>query len=299
MAEHAGVNITYTPAEEASNALPLRITLEPEYTAEKANRADLADIDSMLAMAMAGISSVNRLIDRCRWAKWGENGDLIVTLGLYVWPSDINLKYELSLPGNATSSEHVRVKVSRSQKYWVDGSRTIELPWLLENATCSWNRAAGCVDAFSEPSPPPEVKYEQAQVSIMSKDDVYGVLEVSGQAVGWKHEITLTYQKMAEGGDEDQPEDTPKLNDIEAEDIPITATWTDEAGESQTEEEDLAVPPCVVELLAACDDGHVVSYATIKPDESIAIWNIYYSSCDGTMLSRRLVQGKEEQGDDE
>ncbi len=298
MAEHAGVNITYTPAEEASNALPLRITLEPEYTAEKANRADLADIDSMLAMAMAGISSVNRLIDRCRWAKWGENGDLIVTLGLYVWPSDINLKYALSLPGNATSSEPVRVKVSRSQKYWVDGSRTIELPWLLENATCSWNRAAGCVDAFSEPSPPPEVKYEQAQVSIMSKDDVYGVLEVSGQAVGWLHEITITYQKMAEGGDENQPEDTPKLNSIEAEDIPVSVTWKNETGEIQTEEEDLVVPPCVVELLAACDDGHIKTYVDLKESKDKFVWNIYYSSCDGTMLGRRLVQSEGDTADE-
>lgn len=298
MAEHAGVNITYTPAEEASNALPLRITLEPEYTAEKANRADLADIDSMLAMAMAGISSVNRLIDRCRWAKWGENGDLIVTLGLYVWPSDINLKYALSLPGNATSSEPVRVKVSRSQKYWVDGSRTIELPWLLKNATCSWNRAAGCVDAFSEPSPPPEVKYEQAQVSIMSKDDVYGVLEVSGQAVGWLHEITITYQKMAEGGDENQPEDTPKLNSIEAEDIPVSVTWKNETGEIQTEEEDLVVPPCVVELLAACDDGHIKTYVDLKESKDKFVWNIYYSSCDGTMLGRRLVQSEGDTADE-
>ena len=298
MAEHAGVNITYTPAEEASNALPLRITLEPEYTAEKANRADLADIDSMLAMAMAGISSVNRLIDRCRWAKWGENGDLIVTLGLYVWPSDINLKYELSLPGNATSSEPVRVKVSRSQKYWVDGSRTIELPWLLENATCSWNRAAGCVDAFSEPVSPPEVEYEQAQVSVKSDADVYGVLEVSGQAVGWLHEITITYQKMAEGGDENQPEDTPKLNSIEAEDIPVSVTWKNETGEIQTEEEDLVVPPCVVELLAACDDGHIKTYVDLKESKDKFVWNIYYSSCDGTMLGRRLVQSEGDTADE-
>ncbi len=297
MAEKASISITYTPTAESTSNHSLRITLEPEYSSEKENNADLADIDAMLAMAMSGISSVNRLIDRCPWAKWGENGTLTVTLGLYVWPSDIDLIYELLLPVNVTSAPPTPVREVRSKKYWVDGGGNIELPWLLENANCTWNQAVGCADEWSVPvTPPPAVKYEQAQITV-DVDGIYGVLDVSGVAVGWRHELTVTYQKIAEGGEEG--EETPKINSIEAEDITVAAIWTDESEEEQQREEaDMTIPPCVVELLATCDDGRIKTYVDLKKSKEKFVWNIYYSGCDGTMLGRRLVQS-EGDADDE
>ena len=61
MAEKASISITYTPTAESTSNHSLRITLETEYSSEKENNADLADIDSMLAMAMSGLSSLNTI----------------------------------------------------------------------------------------------------------------------------------------------------------------------------------------------------------------------------------------------
>ena len=161
------------------------------------------------------------------------------------------------------------------------------MPWLLENVSCTWNQDVGCVNEWSVPVTPPAVKYEQAQITV-DGDGVYGVLDVSGVAVGWRHELTIAYQKIAAGGDEG--EESPKINSLEAEDITVAAIWTDELEEEQSEEVDMTIPPCAAELLAACDDGHVKTYADIKESKEKFVWNIYYSSCDGTMLGRRLVQ---------
>ena len=57
----------------------------------------------MLAMAMSGLSSVNRLIDRCPWAKWGENGTLIVTLVFDTYEAAMGVFWFKQTPAGAAA----------------------------------------------------------------------------------------------------------------------------------------------------------------------------------------------------
>ena len=62
-------------------------------------------------------------------------------------------------------------------------------------------------------------------------------------------------------------------------------------GEEQTEEAELEIPPCVVELLKMCDSGVARTFVKIKDDsDKKEIWAVYYSSCDGSILAQRIVQ---------
>lgn len=283
MVEQASVSARYTAAPIDDGRLPeLRLTLEPEYIDRRANLADLADIDAMLNMAMSGLSAVNRQIDRCRWARWTDDGSLIVTLALYVWPSEQDLRYELHLPPGVTSAPPVLVREQRHRKYWINGGKALELPWYLEGGQFWWHPAIGCMDAWSQPIAQPGISQNRARLEIDAP--AYGVLVTEGIAVGWRHDISITYRKIATG--ETPEEDAPQINTIEADDIPIRATWTDENSEEQEESTNLVIPACAKSLLETCSDGRIKTTVNISQADE-GPWVIYYSTCDGHMLARR------------
>lgn len=289
MAEQTGIAVRYTPAAPGSERLPdLRLTLEPEYIDRRANLADLADIDAMLSMALAGISAVNRQLERCRWARWLEDGSLELRLALYVWPSDLDLAYSLHLPPGVQASAPALVRERRDHKYWIAGSRNLELPWLLEDAHSYWHPTIGCLDAWSRSIPPPTIRQNRARLEL--DREAYGVLVAGGLAVGWRHTISITYNKVAFGSDE-QSADQPQISRIEADDIPVQAGWIDEHGEPQTTDARLSIPACAKALLESCSDGRSRTFGSILAPDHDAPWIIYYSTCDGHMLARRRARG--------
>lgn len=288
MAEQTGLSVRYTAASDAERLPALRLTLEPEYIDRRAGLADLADIDAMLQLALAGSSAVNRQLDRCPWASWQEDGSLVVRLALYVWPSDIDLPYTLSVPPGVTSSAPELVRESRGGKYWIAGSQGLELPWLLESAQLHWHSGIGCLDAWSRSIPPPGISQSRARIELDA--DAYGVLVVNGLAVGWRHTISITYNKVAFGSDE-QSADQPQISRIEADDIPVQAGWIDEHGEPQTTDARLSIPACAKALLESCSDGRSRTFGSVLAPDHDAPWIIYYSTCDGHMLARRRARG--------
>ena len=44
---------------------------------------------------------------------------------------------------------------------------------------------------------------------------------------------------------------------IRLDDVPVSATWIDETGASQSASVNIPVPDCAKQLLEACDDGRV------------------------------------------
>lgn len=308
MSETASNVVTYTRRDaDAGRSPALRLTLEPERV-EGANRATLSDIDAMIAMARSGASARNRQIARCRWARW-DNGDLICTLALWVWPSDIDLEYSLSLPPGVTSAERVLTREPRDVKVWVAGSGgDIELPWLLESASFVWHPRIGVWDAWSRPETPPGITQERARLILSGEGDRYGVLWARGTAVGWRHDISIRYPT---GGGNERPDTdktdprapvylayipgggsdpaAPGISIKNADDIKVTATWTDETGEQREESATLTIPECVKRLLEKCPQGTKrTGNIRVKPaDDDQGPVQVYYNSCTGAILDVR------------
>ena len=280
----ASLPLTYTPAPADESRPPsLRLTLEPEYVDVNRNRATLADIDAMLAMARSGASARNRQIARCKWASWAENGDLLCNLSLWVWPSDIDLPYSLTLPPGVTGSRPVRVSEPRDTKRWIAGSGgEIELPWLLEDAAFGWHPNIGVWDAWSRPSSPPRIEQERARLNLTGERGVYGVLTIRGTAVGWRHDLAIRYPT----GESDP--DAPAISVAGADDFEVTANWEDENGEAREETAAVVIPECVRALLEECPTGTKrVGSIRVRPAPGPQPVTVFYNACNGTVLDIR------------
>lgn len=280
----ASATVAYTPRDAADRLPALRLRLEPENVSKRHNKATLADIDAMLALVRSGASARNRQASRCGWAKWDANGDLVVTLALWVWPSDIDLQYELSLPPNVTSAPRVLERLPRDTKFLVAGSGgEIELPWLLEEASFAWHSRIGVWDEKSRPAEPPEITQNKARLILAGDGERYGVLWARGTAVGWRHDISIRYPK---GGDDPDNPDAPAISITNADDIPVRATWTDENGETRTDEATLEIPDCVKAMLEECPEGSRLSgEIRMRPQSPPVV--VYYNSCNGRILDIR------------
>lgn len=305
MSETTSNVITYTPRDADADRLPaLRLWLEPERVSKRHNNATLADIDAMLALVRSGASARNRQASRCGWAKWDANGDLVVTLALWVWPSDIDLQYSLTLPPHVTSAEPVLERLPRDTKFWVAGSGgEIELPWLLEDASFAWHPRIGVWDEKSRPAEPPEITQDKARLILTPLPDPppasggragwgaqgerYGVLWARGTAVGWRHDISIRYPK---GGGEQADPAAPAIRITGADSVNVRATWTDENGETRTDEATLEIPDCVRDMLEKCPAGSKNSIR-MKPEGEPPVV-VYYNTCNGRVLDIR--RGREE-----
>lgn len=277
----ASATVAYT-ARDAADRLPaLRLWLEPENVSRRHNRATLADIDAMLALVRSGASARNRQASRCGWAKWAANGDLVVTLALWVWPSDIDLQYSLTLPPNVTSAPRVLERLPRDTKFWVAGSGgEIELPWLLEDASFAWHPRIGVWDEKSRPAEPPEITQDKARLVLTGEGERYGVLWARGTAVGWRHDISIRYPK---GGDAQDDPAAPAIRITGADSVNVRANWTDENGETRTDEATLEIPDCVRDMLEKCPGSNSIRMQP-QGDPPVVV---YYNTCNGRVLDIR------------
>lgn len=282
MSANASLALQYSASTRADSLPDLRLTIEPEYTGD--GLADLADIDAMLVAAMSGLSARSRLLERCKWAAWQDDGSLVLTLAFYVWPSHPDLIYQIHAPSGVVVSPPVAHQESRSWKYWIAGSKTLELPWHVLSPQMWWHGAIGCYDAFSRPVQPPPMRQEFARIELDA--EAYGVFEVSGAAQGFRHELSIRYSKIAFGADTETLEGKPRISAVEADPIKLRATWLDERGEGQEATAELPIPPCVRELLAACPNGTAITSGQIKHGSGGAP-TLFYSTCNGRIIARR------------
>lgn len=254
------------------------LTLEPEYVDTREALATLADVDAMLALARRGVSARNRQLERCRWARWADNGDLLVSLVLHVWPSDPDLAYTLSLPPQVTSAAPVLVRLPRRQKIWVSGSQSLTLPWLLApDADLHWHASTGALDSFSRPTNPPAIDVRGVRVTLSAP--VYGVLAVAGTAIGWRHDLTARFSKF--DGEADRA-DGLAISRYSADGFRVTARWQD-GGSLHEESAEITFPSCVRSLLETCSDGTPITSLHVK-DKTGTWYEVRYSTCDGSVL---------------
>lgn len=272
MSEIVTDSMTYRPDAATVSAGTRSLNLEPEYVDIRAGLADLADIDAMLNLVRSGSSAVNRQIDRCPWGQWREDDALLVTLRLWVWPSDLDLPYTLVLPDGVTSSAREFVSEPRAKKYWITGVTAQELPWLLAQPRLSWHQAIGTHNEYGAAIAAPKITLSGLTVHLGSP--AWGVLVISGRAQGYLHRLTAIYPKYDEQG-------LPQK--IEANDFEVIARWPDATGTLQEERCTMTMPACVSALLAACPDGRPKTSGSVKDAEGAATI-VYYNTCTGEVL---------------
>lgn len=255
----------YTPV--GAGLEDFRLTLEPEAVDARANLANLADVDALFRQAMSGLSSRAYQQQRCPWARWLNDSTLACTLKIWVWPSKRDLKYTLTLPDGVSQSAPVLITEQKTMKLWFSGSNSGALPWLLEGANFSW--PLGVFDRYGHTLPPPSVQL--AGVDVRLTDGVYGVLQATGQAVGFRHDLTLHYQYV-EG------------QVLRPENFTVTAGWRNRAGEDQKTSAEITIPECVGNLLDACSGGGSRSFKAGPHKSRVTVPVVYYSACTGRVL---------------
>lgn len=276
------ITLPFEAGEDSAAERPdLRVRLEAEAGAASGSRPTLDDLDAMTARAASGMSARTVVAERCKAARFGADGEVIVTLAVLVWPSRADLRYELDLPPEATPGAVEVIREERQYKAWASGGGVIELPWRMESASPAW--AYGCWDEFSRAIPGPALSHDQARIIVGEGRDggVQGIVTVAGMAVGYRHEFSLAFGKI------DPESGAPTSIDIDS--VPVAARWTGADGEEETAELDLPIPDCAKSLLAACPDGEAVFSGRAKEAEA-DVYEVAYSSCSGKMLAIRKVE---------
>lgn len=277
-----GFPISFAPLAADADAPALRLTLEPEQAAGT-NRASFHDIETMLSRARSGLSARTVQRERCSCVSTGKDGVLRLSLAALIWPSRPNLAYTFYAPSNATATRPEPYRRTRQWKFWTGGQTRLSLRWMLENASCVWQPGFACVDEFCSPMPSPTVRHEYAEIYLgkgTESKSAYGVLVVTGTAVGFRHPFTVEFAKFDRQG---------RAQKISLDSLPVSATWRDERGETQTEDVDIPIPACAKDLLESCDDGRGANSFHVN-DHTEGHWEIAYNTCDGSVLGSRFVK---------
>ncbi len=271
----SSLTITYVPAEtDEVDVDALWLNLEQDTPSSYEQSANLNDLAQMLAYARSGQSARGYSKSGCT-AVLSESG-VKFTLLAYVWPSDLSLAYSLSCDQGEVD-EGVRYDRETEGNVLFDLADEYTLPYCMEAVSASWETP--CYNEYSEQVSSPAIEHDGAY--LLLADSCFGIARVQGTAVGYMHEITIEIEKST------LADDAESITNFSA---TLTASYTDEDGEAQSEELELTIPQCVIDYLELCpDDATWVtegSAGPVDPEEYPAAV-IYYSTCTGTVKAIR------------
>ena len=256
------------PATEASDRW---LHLEQQAVPLSQRNATLADMVQMFNRALSGTSARSYQVDKCTAATLPGNSRVIVALVVYVWPSSLDLPYELSASYGAVADGNP-VEIEREIDVAVEGAASVTLPWLVGAPLAWWQ--IPCVNEWSEPVADPTITVNGATVNLSAS--TYGVLRVRGLAQGYQHILTMEFSK-------------PEKSSLTNLRISVTATYTDTNDEQQAEIITLTIPACVIDLLEYCDGDTLATDtgANINVTHDDPVPTVYYDTCTGEVIELR------------
>lgn len=255
----------YAPATETDdnsgeNGLILRQVEIPETSQE----ANLSDLSVMYAMVMRGRSARDYRKPSCPIELLGKNR-VAVPLDFYVWPGDMDTKYNLSAEFGAISDQH-RIELpvefdvvmkrtdSHSLDYIFEGDITFESP---------------CISSTGRIIDRPVVEVVGRKIILDHK--AFCVLRLKGHAIGYRHTLTMEFDVVRESH-------ITSINNA------VIASWM-VGTECKTEPLDIEIPKCVADFLELCPDGLQVLPSGVSVADPIA--TVYWSGCTGKYLGVR------------
>jgi len=226
------------------------------------------DLQTMLALVRAGISARTYRPASCEAYLTGEN--VVAELGLYVFPSSLDLAYTLESELLAIGQPSA-LSLEREFDLVVGFDTEIELPFIAENIQLTWQ--TDCYSKYGVVVDLPEITAQPTRLAFSA--EVFGVLRVRCNARGYLHPLTFAMSKASD----------QSITDIQA---AVEVAWHDESG-SQYDSVDIELPLCLEALLAACGDGTTITesvFGSVNDDDETVPF-IYYSPCSGRLLTVR------------
>ena len=267
----ATTTITYT-APQAGPSADLRLTLEQDPVDKRSGLLQ-ADLDRMLALVLSGQSARRYKPARC--AAWIRETVVGADLVVHAWPVPEDLEYTFEAVG-CEAAEPIRVQVEGEFDLVVPMSTSVDLPASFAGLTYTWQTP--CYNRFGEQVPQPAITVHTARLELAA--EVFGVLRITGAALGNRYAITYTVPKMQSG------------QVLKYEDLPeaaVIARWTDADGEPANAQLALDLPGCLEQLLEACPDGGLIADrgSVSVSDQEELVPMVYYSACTGNVLALR------------
>lgn len=265
--------------------------LEQEYQDEGDEYADINDLYQMLSRVMSGQSALSYIADLCPYVEEYDDGKILgVHLDFFVWPSDMDLNYEISTNLGIVSNQIVEEQ-HRSFDLIFNGSDYEEMPFIGD---FTFTPEMPFIGSDGDILPAPKITVEDDSVEL--SESCHTVFRVDGLARGYRHTLTMLFtvveepeeeegeqQEVLYGGFfEEVDENIIKNVKIENLKVQLTLTYTDDGGEQRTETLDMAIPKCVEDLLAFCPDGQAAWFLKcLSQNCDPEIIDVYWNACDG------------------
>ena len=253
--------------------------LTQEAIPSSADEADIKDLHQMISAAMAGQSAYEYVYDSCPYVVIVD-GVVKITLVFFVWPSSLDLAYDLTAT-LGTISTGVAYEESRSFdavfdhtadydcEAVFDGEFTPEMPFFSD---------AG-IEVEVDPS---DIRVVGSKITL--PEPLTTVLRAEGKVSGFRYELVIEIVKAVADpeGDAETPAVAQEVTEPKSE---ITVAWVDEHGETQSDIMAVKIPGCVIDLLATCEDKLKGDPQRPEDEEVPAL---YYSDCNGEKLLFRM-----------
>ena len=242
-------------------------TLEQVYQS-KENEATLSDVFNLLAYGRAGISSLEYLLNTCKYVSIVDDM-LVVSLDVRVWPHDLGLEYTITSTEGVVETG-IQTDITKSLDV-IMNSEVERLPYVIEGTAAPQTpfikNSGGLEDGA--------VLTVDGSL-IRSTSDSFVVARVDGIATCYTHTITIS-----------QPLETifSSTEKITLDDIVVTLAWSDSDG-AQNEQITLDIPACVTQILEYCglELRWMISVGAKGANNTV---EIYVNSCDGKVLAIR------------
>lgn len=264
----ATLTLQYQPAEAASGQPAPWVRLEQEPV--RSGALTQTDLLTMLALVQAGTSA--RAYRPADCVAYVQGDQAHADLAVYAWPSSLDLDYTLT-PLLVELGQVTSLRQERDFDLVVPMADSVDLPFLMDALSLTWQTP--CYNRFGQQVGPPGITHTGASLDLSA--EVFGVLRVRGQALGFRHACHFALAKDLGAS----------ISDITP---VVTAAWTDPDQGQQTERLEIELPDCLTDLMALCPDGisqraHALGSVT-DPDEDI-VPVVYYSTCTGQVLALR------------
>jgi len=260
-----GLSVTYQSSSTVANVRDdVWLELEQDDVSPASGKTDFSLLRDMITLAAAGVSARLAVSRSCPVAI--GSSQVHVPLGFIAWVSDVDLPHSVSA-NMGTLSAGVLTRREVDLDVVVDFRASKDLPWITESARAEWQ--TGCWNRLGESVDPPEVTVSGSVLEVAA--EVFGVLRLSGIALGMHYVLLLTFDRQT----------GYKITDVAP---VVTATWSDDSGEAQARSLRLTVPDCVERHLAFCPNKVPMILVNTSEAEGDPIPVVYYDSCTGKQI---------------
>lgn len=277
------VGVSYSKSETLDSSIDEWVKLEQVDIPNSSQGATIKDAVNMVAYVKQGNSAFDYIADSCIYVSINA-GVVTVKLDLYVWPSDINLQYELKT-SIGTISDGTKISKPRAFNVIFDKTNTKSLGFIFDGVLRPempfFSSRGGDI------TPDPTITIEGSNIVLSKKCTT--VLRADVTAKGYLHTLSV---ELDSGTTTKQDKKTGAEVTVSGYLLPeptITATWGDcdanstECLEDHKDVLEMKIPSCVTDLLNACGDGEIPKTLEDMHDDE-AKYIVYWNTCTGEVI---------------